>query len=71
MERIKLGLACKGVRLSTSPSDCSRRAVLLKAVPVNSAMGVHLVLHRLVVLWATPWSLLLPTVVVVAIGPLV
>ena len=71
MERIKLGLACKGVRLSTSPSDCSRRAVLLKAVPVNSAMGVHLALHRLVVLWATPWSLLLPTVVVVAIGPLV
>lgn len=45
--------------------------MLLKAAPVHSAMGVHLALHHLVVLLAPPWSLLLPTVVVVAIAPLV
>lgn len=34
-------------------------------------LWVKLALHRLVVLWAPPRSLLLPTVVVVAVGPLV
>ena len=39
-------------------------------MPVDSAMDVHLTLHCLVVLWAPPWSLW-PTVVMVAIGPVV